>query len=211
MEGLGGQAMQLRKRFLNNNDKDQNEPVMEPQEIYIDEQPDQCAADEGEQPSLIEPRRVRHSKGKKMTTVFIFVSFVSVILFVGWGAGWMKREQTRTTTTVNAPLKVEAQSTPKAVEKVVPQPIESKPAVQPQTPAPTQVTQPKVKEKQELRKPVFKQIMKHKVEPGETLYRISIKYYHTGNYANYLTQYNGLRSPSDLVSGTYIKVPYPPK
>lgn len=59
-------------------------------------------------------------------------------------------------------------------------------------------------------KPSYDRIVKHKVEVGETLYRISLRYYSTGRYADFLGRHNKLKQPSDLVSGTTIEVPFPP-
>jgi LysM repeat protein len=50
----------------------------------------------------------------------------------------------------------------------------------------------------------------HVVKQGETLYRISVNYYQTGQYSHFLAQYNQLQHPTDLVSGKSIKIPFPP-
>jgi len=207
--------MQLRKRFVKP-DKKIN-LVSEPEDILIDSQPDQdpdeveAEAEVGD-PPLFQPRREKHTKKKGLTVSVFFAAFLSIILFVGWGAGWMKHEQEKTVASTNAPITVEPPVAEEQMEKVAaPAPNESKPVEQPKVSVPAQQPKPQNNSKPpEVQKPVNKQIMKHKVQPGETLYRISIKYYHTGKYADYLTRYNGLGSPSQLVSGTYIRVPYPP-
>ncbi|MBP1933493.1 hypothetical protein [Ammoniphilus resinae] len=58
--------------------------------------------------------------------------------------------------------------------------------------------------------PVYTKVMKHKVGVGETLYRISLAYYHTGKFATFLAKHNKLKNPTELVSGSIIEVPFPP-
>lgn len=47
----------------------------------------------------------------------------------------------------------------------------------------------------------------HVVEPGENLYRISLKYYQSGKYAEALAEYNGLTDKDDLYAGYKLKIP----
>ncbi|MEW9669702.1 LysM peptidoglycan-binding domain-containing protein [Ammoniphilus sp. 3BR4] len=83
------------------------------------------------------------------------------------------------------------------------------PAPEPVKQAPEPDAQPKSKPSA-VDTPSFERIAKHKVEVGETLYRISVKYYSSGKYADFLARHNNLKTPSDLISGTYIQVPFPP-
>ncbi|WP_134698926.1 LysM domain-containing protein [Ammoniphilus sp. YIM 78166] len=93
---------------------------------------------------------------------------------------------------------VQAETKPEVEEPTEPPAaqVEEKPTAPPAVPAPA--------------KPAYDRITKHKVEVGETLYRISLRYYSTGKYADFLGRHNKLKQPSDLVSGTTIEVPFPP-
>ena len=59
-------------------------------------------------------------------------------------------------------------------------------------------------------KPAYERIIKHRVQPEETLYRISLLYYKTGKHSSFLANHNHLQRPSDLVSGKTIEIPFPP-
>jgi LysM repeat protein len=53
-----------------------------------------------------------------------------------------------------------------------------------------------------------KRILRHRVQKGDTLYKISVMYYGTGKYQFYLARYNGIQN---LYAGTVLKVPIPPR
>ncbi|MBN6188558.1 LysM peptidoglycan-binding domain-containing protein [Aneurinibacillus sp. BA2021] len=53
-----------------------------------------------------------------------------------------------------------------------------------------------------------KRVLRHRVQKGDTLYKISVMYYGTGKYQFYLARYNGIRQ---LNAGTVLKVPIPPR
>ncbi|HJV44774.1 MAG TPA: LysM peptidoglycan-binding domain-containing protein [Bacillota bacterium] len=65
-------------------------------------------------------------------------------------------------------------------------------------------------EQTDINKAVQTRVIKHKVQTGDTLYKISLKYYHTGRYTDYLAKHNHLKSPSDLTVGKIIEVPEQP-
>jgi len=47
----------------------------------------------------------------------------------------------------------------------------------------------------------------HEIKAGENLYRISLKYYHSGEYVNALAKYNGLAEPGDIHVGLKLVIP----
>ncbi|WLR51977.1 LysM peptidoglycan-binding domain-containing protein [Bacillus tianshenii] len=51
----------------------------------------------------------------------------------------------------------------------------------------------------------------HTVATGDTLYDLSMQYYESPKYQDFLADYNNLDSPDDLELGMVLKVPYPPK
>ncbi|MFT9847525.1 LysM peptidoglycan-binding domain-containing protein [Aneurinibacillus sp. REN35] len=53
-----------------------------------------------------------------------------------------------------------------------------------------------------------KRVLRHRVQKGDTLYKISMMYYGTGKYQFYLARYNGIRQ---LNAGSVLKVPIPPR
>lgn len=53
-------------------------------------------------------------------------------------------------------------------------------------------------------------IVTHKVRSGETLYRITMKYYHKKHYVDFLAAYNNLEDPREIYTGQAIKIPMPP-
>jgi LysM repeat protein len=54
------------------------------------------------------------------------------------------------------------------------------------------------------------QMQRHTVVAGETLYRISMNYYRSRRYVDFLARYNHLTDPASLVVGTTILIPFPP-
>ncbi|WCK56041.1 LysM peptidoglycan-binding domain-containing protein [Aneurinibacillus sp. Ricciae_BoGa-3] len=54
-------------------------------------------------------------------------------------------------------------------------------------------------------------VLYHRVRPGETLYRLSLRYYNTGQYQYYLANYNGIKDAENVITGTYLKIPIPPR
>jgi hypothetical protein len=54
-------------------------------------------------------------------------------------------------------------------------------------------------------------VLRHRVQPGDTLFRISMMYYETGKYQTYLARYNHVRNTGNILVGTIIKVPVPPR
>jgi LysM repeat protein len=75
------------------------------------------------------------------------------------------------------------------------------------TPIPKPVVKPAKK------KPVAKKkrVLRHRVQPGDTLYKISVMYYGTGKYQFYLARYNGIRDTGNVLAGSIVKVPLPPR
>lgn len=61
------------------------------------------------------------------------------------------------------------------------------------------------------KKQVDRKFIRHLVRPGETLYRISVHYYHSGRYSEYLATRNHLNDPANLIAGKTIVVPVPPE
>ena len=47
----------------------------------------------------------------------------------------------------------------------------------------------------------------HVVQPGETMFRISLNYYKSGSYAAKLAQYNQIKSYTELHAGAKLKIP----
>ncbi|MED0764982.1 LysM peptidoglycan-binding domain-containing protein [Aneurinibacillus thermoaerophilus] len=56
-----------------------------------------------------------------------------------------------------------------------------------------------------------RRLLRHRVQPGDTLYKISVMYYGTGKYQFYLARYNGIRNTNNVYAGSVIKVPLPPR
>lgn len=54
------------------------------------------------------------------------------------------------------------------------------------------------------------QMQRHTVVAGETLYRISMNYYRSRRYVDFLARYNHLTDPASLIVGTTILIPFPP-
>ncbi|WP_102347139.1 LysM peptidoglycan-binding domain-containing protein [Bacillus sp. Marseille-P3661] len=52
--------------------------------------------------------------------------------------------------------------------------------------------------------------IEHKVKSGDSLYKLSIKYYNSSQFQQFLALYNGLHNSNDLQIGETIMVPYPP-
>lgn len=200
--------MKLRKRF-DSPANVTNEPVVQAQEVHLNlQQGEQVVVEES--PPPFQPRRAKHARKKRLTMYNVFAILLLIVVVAGISTGLIKREQTQTTAPSQESVAMqETVPDEKTVVQVL-EPQSIKPQPQRVEPVVIQPQQPTVISTKEVQKPVTQQVMKHKVKPGETLYRISIRYYHTGKYASYLTKVNGLRSPSDLVSGTTIKVPYPP-
>ncbi|MFV9510720.1 LysM peptidoglycan-binding domain-containing protein [Tepidibacillus sp. LV47] len=55
-------------------------------------------------------------------------------------------------------------------------------------------------------KPIRPMIL-HLVQSGETMFRISLKYYKTGRYAEKLAKYNQIKDFSKLETGSTLKIP----
>jgi LysM repeat protein len=72
---------------------------------------------------------------------------------------------------------------------------------------------PKPMVKSAKKKPVAKKnrVLRHRVQPGDTLYKISVMYYRTGKYQFYLARYNGIRDTGNVLVGSIVKVPLPPR
>ncbi|OEH92440.1 LysM peptidoglycan-binding domain-containing protein [Bacillus solimangrovi] len=51
----------------------------------------------------------------------------------------------------------------------------------------------------------------HTVVAGDTLYEISLEYYDSPQYQNYIAEVNNLASADDLQLGMTLKIPFPPK
>lgn len=188
--------------------------------------------------SEIPPRSATHGRKKRGSArkkrsqlvawlVFVLLAFGGAYWFLGEGGTERTIQATASLTRLleeesQDPAEkhevfngVEVNTQPDRVEAaaIVDQDKEDKPAPQPQQentvqPIPEPAEPAPVKE--EVKVPSFDRIAKHKVEAGETLYRISVKYYSSGRYANFLARHNNLNKPSDLISGTYIHVPFPP-
>lgn len=47
----------------------------------------------------------------------------------------------------------------------------------------------------------------HVVAKGENLFRISLKYYSSGQYVEALARYNGLNDPNDIFEGLVLEIP----
>jgi hypothetical protein len=77
------------------------------------------------------------------------------------------------------------------------------------------VDPPEQSEEQSISKPTkpkarSEQMQRHTVIAGETLYRISLNYYRSRRYVDFLARYNHLTDPASLVVGTTILIPFPP-
>ena len=84
----------------------------------------------------------------------------------------------------------------------------------PSAPAASPQSQEK-SEEQTISKPTkpkasSEQMQRHTVVAGETLYRISMNYYRSRQYVDFLARYNHLTDPASLVVGTTILIPFPP-
>jgi cytoskeletal protein RodZ len=55
-----------------------------------------------------------------------------------------------------------------------------------------------------------KKMAEHIVQPGETFYAITMKYYHSKKYMDYLAQYNGIKNIRDVQAGTTLIIPEKP-
>ncbi|WP_027417453.1 LysM peptidoglycan-binding domain-containing protein [Aneurinibacillus terranovensis] len=54
-------------------------------------------------------------------------------------------------------------------------------------------------------------VVYHRIQQGETLYKISKRYYQTGRYQYYLANYNGIKDTTNVIVGTVIAIPMPPR
>jgi LysM repeat protein len=50
-------------------------------------------------------------------------------------------------------------------------------------------------------------IAEHVVQPGETFYRITVKYYQSREYEDYLAEFNGIKDKTQIQSGMILKIP----
>ncbi len=50
-------------------------------------------------------------------------------------------------------------------------------------------------------------LKQHVVAKGENLYRISLKYYDTGEFVEELAKFNGLNNPNDIFEGLVLEIP----
>jgi cytoskeletal protein RodZ len=50
----------------------------------------------------------------------------------------------------------------------------------------------------------------HIVQPGETLYSITMKYYHSKKYMDYLAEYNGIKDTRNVEAGVKLMIPEKP-
>lgn len=50
-------------------------------------------------------------------------------------------------------------------------------------------------------------LARHKIQAGETLYRISVNYYGTGQHADALAEFNGIKDKTNISTGTEIIIP----
>lgn len=53
-------------------------------------------------------------------------------------------------------------------------------------------------------------IAEHIVQSGETLYSITMKYYHSKKYMNYLAEHNGINDTRNIEAGTKLIIPAKP-
>lgn len=53
-------------------------------------------------------------------------------------------------------------------------------------------------------------IIEHKVQSGDSLYKLSLKYYNSSKYQQFLAGFNKLNNSNDLQIGQSIKIPFPP-
>jgi hypothetical protein len=97
-----------------------------------------------------------------------------------------------------------------AVPRTQLQPAPEKPtaAVKPIAAVKPTVKQPQTEKAAVAKKQ--KRIIRHRMQPGETLYKISVRYYRTGKYQFYLARYNGIRNINNVYVGSIVKVPIPP-
>jgi nucleoid-associated protein YgaU len=106
---------------------------------------------------------------------------------------------------------------PAPKQKVAPKPVTGNTQQAAKVPASTSsaaVTQTsKTVAKPVKKKPVIrkKRALRHRVQPGDTLYKISVMYYGTGKYQFYLARYNGIRDTGNVLVGSVVKVPLPPR
>lgn len=50
----------------------------------------------------------------------------------------------------------------------------------------------------------------HEIKGGDSLYKISIQYYHSSKYQQFLADYNHIQNSNNLTLGQTIKIPFPP-
>lgn len=212
--------MELKRRFIHNDDQHQSKS---------EEGDGDDLLTSIEQHTLpgIPPRKFIHGKPQKKAaklTVGYTLSLIAVISVLGASGWWMKTQLTEHAKPVLTP-EVKKLEPNKEVQKQPSMPNHETLDKSQQSPKQTVAAQLPAKVSQQLQaseasipatvkkapaKPVYKKIIRHKVGAGETLYRISVKYYDTGRYAPFLGRYNRIRDPSNLISGTFIKIPFPP-
>ncbi len=228
--------MELKRRIIHNNGQHQKERM---EEMDGDSLALSCKQDnEPGIPSRKSIHSKPQKKANKLA--FGYASSLLAILLVFGGSGWwMKSQIAHNATAVSTPQvkkmepnkevqnkEVENKEVPSKQAEIsntapkelsmakVEQPLNQKMTTQPPTKTPQHSesatnTKP-ANGKKIVVKPVYKKIIRHKVGVGETLYRISLKYYHTGRYATFLGKHNHIQDPSNLISGTFIKIPFPP-
>ncbi|TCS84109.1 LysM peptidoglycan-binding domain-containing protein [Tepidibacillus fermentans] len=163
------------------------------------------------------------SKIKKWNSLQIIV-FLFIFLIIGTAYGVYQYGKTKDTIyqreSIHPPIlqdskETEAndnQSVDQSELKQEPQSMmnkstESNPTFEQELNQPQEDSKPVEQNPDELKRDTPDQVIIHIVQPGETMFRISLKYYQTGSYADRLAKYNQINNLTKLPAGSTIKIP----
>ena len=180
---------------------------------------------------VLPPRSTVHVKKPLNLVPYYACGVVAAMLLAGIGFWWhtAQSQPVSVPTAASAPAG-QAKPTPvksptqSSVRNVAKSPASSPvptPAKQPTAPAPVPVkpqtstvagASPAGTKTPQKSVPASKKkrVIRHRVKPGESLYKLSVRYYGTGKYQFYLARYNNIRNSGNVLVGSTVKIPMPP-
>lgn len=178
---------------------------------------------------LLPPRSAVHTKEPLNLVPYYVGGAVTIMLLTGLGFWWFVGKSETASTSVATVPQAQAKSVPPAKPPAsLPVPTPAKPhtpapvptPAKPPTPAPVPIkaTESAAATRSEASKSVQKQasaskkkrVIRHRMQAGETLYRLSVRYYGTGKYQFYLARYNNIHNTQNVFVGSVVKIPMPP-
>ncbi|WCN36757.1 LysM peptidoglycan-binding domain-containing protein [Aneurinibacillus uraniidurans] len=179
---------------------------------------------------LLPPRSAVHVKEPLNLVPYYVSGAIAIALLAGFGFWWfVGKSELASTPAVTVPqAQAKPVPTPAKPPASVPVPMPAKPPApvpvpmpaKPPTPAPApiKVAESAAVTRSEASKPVQKQaspskkkrVIRHRMQAGETLYKLSVRYYGTGKYQFYLARYNNIHNTQNVFVGSIVKIPMPP-